>query len=337
MVHGADGLDELSTTAPTTVLELRSVRSGQDSRTSRRRSSATPSTTGRPGASRWRAPPSTTCGEADAADNAEVVRSVLGGEHGGATRDIVVLNAAAGTAWWRGSAPDLAEGVQTARSVIDEGECRKPCSTAGPLTGGVCEELAGPPSTGRTGRRVKRSDVPDGLEVVTAVRPGKRRASSWTRSRQLSMRFVTTSTRSSWSRTRTMATRSHTPPATEKTSVMPSVPAELLGQRGDRGQARRRSGRTRGAPCEPMGEHRISDMGEAPPADGNVVPMSVTRYRCTPCGNITASTSSPTAAPRPSTTTAWGRAVGRGRGGALGVRDRGELPVVRARPGRRDA
>jgi anthranilate synthase/phosphoribosyltransferase len=56
----------------------------------------------------------------DAVRNAEIVRAVLLGEHG-APRDVVLMNAAAGLLV-AGRAEDLAEGVDMARSSIDEGQ-----------------------------------------------------------------------------------------------------------------------------------------------------------------------------------------------------------------------
>ena len=55
----------------------------------------------------------------DAATNAELVRRVLGGERG-PHRDIAVLNAAAGLVV-AGVSADLAQGVQRAEEVIDDG------------------------------------------------------------------------------------------------------------------------------------------------------------------------------------------------------------------------
>jgi anthranilate phosphoribosyltransferase len=55
----------------------------------------------------------------DAAENARIVRSVLGGEHG-PRRDVVLMNAAAALLA-AGKAADLAEGVSLARESIDSG------------------------------------------------------------------------------------------------------------------------------------------------------------------------------------------------------------------------
>jgi len=106
VVHGADGLDELSTTGPSTVLD---VDAGGDVR----RYTLDPADFGL-------APSSLDdLRGGDAAANADVVRAVLAGTTG-PHRDIAVLNAAAGLVV-AGISPDLAHGVQRAGSVIDEG------------------------------------------------------------------------------------------------------------------------------------------------------------------------------------------------------------------------
>jgi anthranilate phosphoribosyltransferase len=106
VVHGADGLDELTTTGPSTVLD-----GGADAEV--RRYTVDPSELGLA---------TVTLDElrgGDAVANAEVVRRVLGGEPG-PHRDIAVLNAAAGLVV-AGLSPDLAEGVVRAGEVIDSG------------------------------------------------------------------------------------------------------------------------------------------------------------------------------------------------------------------------
>jgi anthranilate phosphoribosyltransferase len=109
VVHGADGLDELSTTGPSTVLEV-----GADAEV--RRYTVDPADLG--------FAPATLDdlrgGDVDA--NADVVRQVLAGKKG-PHRDIAVLNAAAGLVV-AGVCPDLAEGVARAGAVIDEGAAR---------------------------------------------------------------------------------------------------------------------------------------------------------------------------------------------------------------------
>jgi anthranilate phosphoribosyltransferase len=105
VVHGSDGLDEITTTGPSYAAwqDLRGVRTF----------SIDPADYGLAPAS-----PEALRG-GDAAANAAVVRSVLEGETG-ARRDIVLINAAA--ALWVGErAGDLAEGIEKARKSIDSG------------------------------------------------------------------------------------------------------------------------------------------------------------------------------------------------------------------------
>jgi anthranilate phosphoribosyltransferase len=105
IVHGDDGLDELTTTATSTAWELR------DGRTSTY--SIDPVTLGLPRVS----------GDAlrggDPARNATLARAVLGGEHG-PHRDIILLNAAAGLLV-AGKAVGLEDGILQARASLDEG------------------------------------------------------------------------------------------------------------------------------------------------------------------------------------------------------------------------
>jgi anthranilate phosphoribosyltransferase len=106
VVHGADGLDELSTTGPSAVVEL--LATGE-----LRRFVVDPTQFGLPVATLQDLRGS------DAVANAAVVHRVLAGEHG-AYRDIVVLNAAAAMVV-AGLASDLEGGVVLAEGVIDDG------------------------------------------------------------------------------------------------------------------------------------------------------------------------------------------------------------------------
>ena len=110
VVHGADGLDELSTTGPSTVIEVREDAPARHYRVD-------PAELG--------LPPATLedLRGGDAATNAELVRRVLGGAPG-PHRDIAVLNAAAGLVV-AGVSPDLAEGMARAASLIDDGAARR--------------------------------------------------------------------------------------------------------------------------------------------------------------------------------------------------------------------
>ena len=105
VVHGHDGLDELTTTTSSSVLEL------EDGQV--RRWELDPARLG--------VAPSTRQAlvGGDPATNAELARGVLGGQHG-PHRDIVVLNAAAGIVT-AGVAPDLAAGLDAAARALDEG------------------------------------------------------------------------------------------------------------------------------------------------------------------------------------------------------------------------
>ena len=128
VVHGTDGLDELSTTAPSKVLDVgcgesTSARAGEgDDRKGREAAAEVRSYVVDPtdlGLQR------TTLADlrgGDAAVNAELARRVLGGEKG-PHRDVVVLNAAAGLVV-AGIVDGLARGVEIAGAVIDDGRAR---------------------------------------------------------------------------------------------------------------------------------------------------------------------------------------------------------------------
>jgi anthranilate phosphoribosyltransferase len=105
VVYGHDGLDELSTTGPSTVVD---VEAGQ-------------TTTYVVDPRAFGLAPATRAELAggDAAANAGLARAVLDGESG-RHRDIVLLNAAAGLVV-AGVSPDLAGGLQVAAEVIDDG------------------------------------------------------------------------------------------------------------------------------------------------------------------------------------------------------------------------
>jgi anthranilate phosphoribosyltransferase len=105
VVHGGDGLDELTTTTTSTAYELRdgTVHATEVDATAFGLARARPNDLrgGDPG------------------ENAAIARRVLAGEHG-PHRDVVVLNAAAGLVV-AGEAVDLAAGVVAAAGVIDDG------------------------------------------------------------------------------------------------------------------------------------------------------------------------------------------------------------------------
>jgi len=105
VVHGSDGLDEITTTGPTRVTELKdgAIRTFE----------VRPQDAG--------LPPATLedLRGGDATVNAAAIRDVLGGEEG-PFRDIVVLNAAAALIVG-GKATDLRDGAERAARAIDEG------------------------------------------------------------------------------------------------------------------------------------------------------------------------------------------------------------------------
>lgn len=105
VVHGSDGLDEITTTGPTFVAELRDGRI--------RTFEVTPEEAGLPRASLY------DLRGGDPETNAAALRAVLGGASG-PYRDIVLLNAA-GALVVAGAVPDLRSGVRHAAGCIDEG------------------------------------------------------------------------------------------------------------------------------------------------------------------------------------------------------------------------
>jgi anthranilate phosphoribosyltransferase len=105
IVHGGDGLDELTTTGPSTVVELRD---GEVSTWT-----VDPRELGLPLVDRE------DLVGGDAAVNADLARRVLAGEHG-PHRDIIALNAGAGLLV-AGVVDDLPAGLDAARHAIDTG------------------------------------------------------------------------------------------------------------------------------------------------------------------------------------------------------------------------
>ncbi len=112
VVHGDDGLDELSTTGPSTVHELRtSDDAGRDVfRIDPEELGLRPVTI-------------EDLRGGDAAYNAQVIRRVLAGE-ASAHRDIALLNTAASLVVL-GEVPDLKAGLDLAASVIDDGRAER--------------------------------------------------------------------------------------------------------------------------------------------------------------------------------------------------------------------
>ncbi len=108
VVHGADGLDEITTTGPTHVAELKDGKV--------RLFEVTPEMAGLP-----RAAPAELKG-ADAATNAAAITELVAGRPG-AFRNIVLLNAAAAL-MVAGKAEDLKSGAAIAAGAIDSGKAR---------------------------------------------------------------------------------------------------------------------------------------------------------------------------------------------------------------------
>ncbi len=106
VVHGSDGLDELTTTGPSRAAFL----DAEGVRVLDVTPDAVGLATAEPAALRG----------GDAARNAAILRAVLSGERG-PQRDIVVLNAAAAL-WVGGAAEDLRAGVARASESIDGGQ-----------------------------------------------------------------------------------------------------------------------------------------------------------------------------------------------------------------------
>ena len=119
VVHGQDGMDEITTTAPTWVAELSNgqVRSYEiDARDfGIARADAAALRGGGPG------------------ENAAIARSILSGERG-PRRDLVVANAAAAL-WVAGKGADLGEGKRLAEQSIDTGAAARKLDDLVRLTG----------------------------------------------------------------------------------------------------------------------------------------------------------------------------------------------------------
>lgn len=113
VVHGHDGMDELTLTGPSTVWELRdgAVREYEVD----------------PAALGLGVVPAEAVAGGDEQANAAIARRVLGGEPG-PYRDIVTLNAAAGLVAG-GAVDDLAAGIEAARASIDGGKAQAALDT----------------------------------------------------------------------------------------------------------------------------------------------------------------------------------------------------------------
>jgi anthranilate phosphoribosyltransferase len=105
LVSSQDGLDELSISAPTTVVEV----TGNE----QRRFTIAPEDVGLTRASARNVP------GGDPAENAGITRSIFAGDRG-AARDLAVLNAGAAI-YAGGGAPSFEQGVRAAEAAIDSG------------------------------------------------------------------------------------------------------------------------------------------------------------------------------------------------------------------------
>jgi anthranilate phosphoribosyltransferase len=123
VVHGADGIDEISTAGYTKISECRQGTVNTFY--------LHPADVGLPKASL------TALLGGDAHENARIIRKILGGEHG-APRDVVLLNAGAGL-MIAGQAPSVQEGIARAATAIDSGAAAK---TLDRLIAMSTEELA---------------------------------------------------------------------------------------------------------------------------------------------------------------------------------------------------
>ncbi len=109
VVHGSDGLDEITTTGPTHAALLEGGRV--------RRLAIEPTRLGIP------ASKADDLRGGDAAENAAILLEVLAGE-AGPRRDVVLLNAA-GALWAAGRAGGLEEGLELAAESVDSGAARE--------------------------------------------------------------------------------------------------------------------------------------------------------------------------------------------------------------------
>jgi anthranilate phosphoribosyltransferase len=115
VVHGAEGLDELSLEGANLVFEVRGGHPPE-------RHTLEAASLGLQPA------PITALRGGDAAENAAIARAVLSGEEHGPRRDVVLLNAAAALLAGN-AAPDMAAGLEMARASIDEGRAMERLQT----------------------------------------------------------------------------------------------------------------------------------------------------------------------------------------------------------------
>jgi anthranilate phosphoribosyltransferase len=126
VVHGADGLDEITITGPTQAYEV------QDG--------AVRELTIRPEDYGLQSAPAESVRGGSVDDNLAVARAIFGGERG-APRDVVLLNAGAG-AYLAGIADSIAEGVHKAGEALDSGAARSKLEDIRAVSGRLKQEFA---------------------------------------------------------------------------------------------------------------------------------------------------------------------------------------------------
>ncbi len=126
VVHGHPGMDEVSASGPTTVAEFDAAVGGVRTYT------VLPEEIGVA-----RGTLADIAG-GDAAENATILRTILGGEHG-PKRDVVLMNAAAALLA-AGEVADLAEGVVRARESIDSGRAAEALELLVSVSGRLAKE-----------------------------------------------------------------------------------------------------------------------------------------------------------------------------------------------------
>ncbi|MDE2863135.1 MAG: anthranilate phosphoribosyltransferase, partial [Chloroflexota bacterium] len=109
VVHGLEGLDEISIAGPTRVFSVRGERIEQFQV--------------RPSDFDLKERPLAEVAGGDPVENAEIIRAVFAGESG-PPRDFILLNAAAALLV-AGRANDLGDGVALARATLDSGDARR--------------------------------------------------------------------------------------------------------------------------------------------------------------------------------------------------------------------
>ena len=114
VVHGSDGLDELTVTGPSRLARVDRLGDGREARVEVQCLEVDPRALGL-GLAR-----SADLSGGDAAENARILRGILSGEIGGARREIVLLNAA-GALWAAEAVEGLEAGLAAAAQSIDSG------------------------------------------------------------------------------------------------------------------------------------------------------------------------------------------------------------------------